>query len=123
MGKWANDLVLDAGLDVIAAANLMIAINGQPATFAAAQAGKLADVAMGPADFAKAEGDVSGRKVTMAEKAGVAVDVAGVADHVALLDTANSRLLYVTTTDAPQPLPLPGTLTFEPWTVEIGDPV
>ena len=122
MGKYVNPQVLDGALSEIAEANLQIAIAGQPADFAAAQAGKLAEVAMAPGDFTLANGDVSGRKVVVAEKGGVAVAVEGTADHVALLDTVGSRLLYVTTVEPPQLIPVGGTITFESWDVEIGAP-
>jgi hypothetical protein len=40
---------------------------------------------------------------------------------VALLDTAGSRVLYVTTATA-QALTSGNTMTFESWDIEIGDP-
>lgn len=123
MGKYVLPTVLDAALDQIAAADLMVAINGQPATFAAAQTGKLAEVAMTPADFTLADGTTSGRRVIIAEKANVTVDTSGTADHVALLDTAGSRLLYVTTVTAPTALSAAGQVTFQTWDIEIADPV
>lgn len=121
MPKWVNPLVLDQALNEIAESNLMVAIAGQPADFAAAQAGKLVEVALVPGDFTLAAGDVSGRKVTVAGKADLAVLVDGTADHVALLDTVGSRLLYVTTCPA-QGVVTGGTVSFDEWSVEIGDP-
>jgi hypothetical protein len=47
---------------------------------------------------------------------------AGTADHVALLDGATQRLLYVTTCPQ-QVLPPGGTVNIASWTVEIGDPL
>lgn len=121
MGKWVANEVLDGALGVIAQANRMVAVQGQPASFAAANAGKLAEVAMAPGDYALANGDVDGRKVTVAAKAGAAVLAAGTADHVALIDTAGGRLLYVTTCPA-QGVPLGGTVSFAGFAVEIGAP-
>jgi hypothetical protein len=114
--------VLDGALQVISGATQMIAIAGQPADYAAAVAAKLADVAMVAGDFSMAPGDVSGRKVLVAPKPGASVVAAGTADHVALLDTAGARLLYVTTCP-PQALPMGGIVNFAGWAVEIGAPV
>ncbi|QMW23381.1 hypothetical protein [Sandaracinobacteroides saxicola] len=120
MGKWVADVVLDGALNIVAGATRMVAVNGQPASFAAANAGKLAEAVMAPADFTLAAGDVSGRKVTVAAKNGLAVLSNGSADHVALLDA--TRLLYVTTCPV-QSLPTGGTVNFAAWAVEIGAPV
>ena len=120
MAKLVADAVLDAALDEIAEANLMVALPSEPASYAAAQSAKLAEVAMAGGDFTKANGDTSGRKTTVAAKAGVTVLTPGTATHVALLDTANSVLLYVTTT-ASTSLPA-GTVDFGSWAIEIRDP-
>jgi hypothetical protein len=123
MGKAVNADVLDGALGVIRAnATRMVATAVQPATFAAASAGKLAEAVMAPADFTYAAGDTSGRKLAVAAKADLAVAAAGTATHVALLDPATSRLLYVTTCAA-QVLSLGGTVSFAGWDIEIGDPV
>jgi predicted aspartyl protease len=121
MAKFVNPAVLNQALNEIATANLMVAINGQPASYAAAQSGKLAETALSAGDFTQANGDVNGRKVTIAAKTGAAIIAAGTANHIALLDTAGSRLLYVTTCPAVT-LPASGTVNFEAWKVEIGDP-
>ena len=90
--------------------------------FAAADAGKLVQAALGPGDFSLATGDVSGRKVMIAAKASLAVLAAGTADHIALLDVAGSRLLYVTTCPA-QALVVGGQVSIAGWSIEIGAPV
>lgn len=82
---------------------------------------QLADAVMAGGDFTKADGGTSGRKTSVAQKSGVTVDVSGTADHVALLDTANRRLLYVTTATA-QALTAGNTLTMNGWDIEIADP-
>jgi len=122
MGKYASSDVLDGALNIVKSATSMVAVGGQPATYAAAVAAKLCEATLSPADFTFAAGDVSGRKVTVAAKAGLTVAAAGTADHVALLDPATSRLLYVTTCPA-QALPAGGTVSFAPWSVEVGAPV
>lgn len=121
MGKWVADQVLDGALAIIAAADRAVALEAQPASFAAAWSGRLAETSMSLADFTVGPGDVSGRKVTVAAKSGAAVLTPGSATHVALLDTVGSRLLYVTTCPD-QLLAMGGTVNFDSWTVEIGAP-
>lgn len=102
MPHFTNDLAYDAALQfVIDNCNLMVATAGEPTTFANANTNngtgsgqKISQVAMAPADFAIANGDVSGRKVTAAAKASQAVVAAGDASYVAYLDTTNSRILH-----------------------------
>ncbi len=119
MGKYVNPAVLDGALNIIKSATKMVALNGQPADFAAANAGKLAEVTLATGDFTLAAGDVSGRKITVAAKSGLTVAVPGTADHIALLD--GSSLLYVTTCPS-QALPSGGTVSIGTWAVEINAP-
>ena len=125
MAKKVDDSVLDASLNEIKTkCTLMTVCAGEPLTFAAANVGGanfLADVAMASGDFIISNGDISGRKVAVAAKSGVTVVNTGTADHVALLDTVNSVLLYVTTTTA-LGLTASSSLTFGTWDVEIADP-
>lgn len=124
MAKFANDDIMDAGLNLIKNnCDKMVACSAQPATFAEANATyALADVAMTSTDFTgPANGDTSGRKITVASKSGVTVDTGGDATHVALLDTVNSRLLYVTTCPS-QGVESGGTVSFGAWAIEIADP-
>lgn len=120
--KFSSNAVLDGALNVVRSATRMVATSGQPASYAAADAGRLAEAQLAPADFTLAVGDVSGRKVTIAAKSGLAVVAAGTADHVALLDPVTSTLLYVTTCPA-QALVPGGTVALAAWSVEINAPV
>lgn len=122
MAKWASNDVMDAALAVVAGATRMVAVAGQPATYAAAWSGRLAEASMGASDFAVGAGDATGRKVVVAAKTGAAVIAAGTADHVALVDHVGGRLIYVTTCPQ-QALPMGGTVNFQGWSVEIGAPV
>lgn len=97
MAKWANDIVMDAALDVIATATRMDICSAQPANFAGIAAVALADVTLDSSDFTKADGDTSGRKVTVAAQNGVLIDTSGTATHVALSRVSDSTLLLVTT--------------------------
>ena len=122
MAKFVQASVLDGALNIVAGATRMVALSGQPATYAAADTGRLAEAALTGADFALAAGDVSGRKVSVAAKSGLTVVTAGTADHIALLNAATSTLLYVTTCPA-QALPAGGTVSIGAWSVEIEAPV
>lgn len=122
MGKWVANEVLDGALQVLSQATHMVVLEGQPANYAAAVAGKLAEVSVASADFSFLAGDVSGRKVSIAGKSGINVLTGGIARHVALLDTAGSRLLYVTTCPD-QALAAGAQLSLDTWSVEIGDPI
>ena len=122
MSKFCSNAVFDAALTRITTATRMVALNGQPATYAAADAGRLSEAAVAPADFAIVNGDISGRKVTVAAKSGLAVIAAGTVDHVALLDPATTTLLYVTTCPA-QAIVAGGTVNLGGWQVEINQPV
>lgn len=120
MAKSVHDSVLDGALNVIATANIMTACSQEPTSRTeAVTTYALADVAMAGGDYTNANGDTSGRKVTMAQKTGVTIDATGTATHVALCDATN--LLYVTTCTS-QALTSGNTMTFNSWKVELADP-
>lgn len=121
MAKWANDTALDAFLDNLAdRVTHIVACKGQPGTYASAVgANKLAIHALSAGDFSKANGDTSGRKLTIAQQTGATVSTTGTADHVALV--TGSTLEYVTTATA-QTLTSGNALTFNSWDIEIADP-
>lgn len=121
MAKSVHDDVLDGAFDILDQADLMIACSAEPTTRTeAVTTYALADVAITPdTDFTKADGDTSGRKVTVAAKNGVTVDVTGDAIYIALVD--GTRLLYVTACTS-QSLTSGNTVNFPAWDVEILDP-
>jgi hypothetical protein len=123
MAKSAIPDMLDAALNYIkTGATKMVACSAQPLTFADANSSmKLAEVAMAAADFTLANGTVSGRRVTVAAKSNITVTTAGTANHVALIDVAGSKLLYVTTAPA-QVLASGSTVSFGTWDIEIANP-
>lgn len=125
MGKSVHDNVLDAAFNYVKNnCTRQVACSTQPTTFAEANTTyALADVTMAPGDFTVANGDTSGRKITVAAKAGVLIDTTGTATHIALLDVVNSVLLFVTTC-ASQAVTANGTNTvnFPAWDDEIADP-
>lgn len=121
MPKTVHDNVLDGASDVLDQADIMTVCSAQPTTRTEAiTTFKLADVAVVPnTDFTKANGDTSGRKVTVAAKSAVPVDTSGTALFVALCDA--TRLLYVTTCTS-QALTSGNTVNFPAWDIEIADP-
>lgn len=126
MGKSVHNDVLDGALNIIKNnCTRMVACTTEPTTFAEADTGgakNLADVTVASGDFTVADGSTSGRKVTVAAKSGVTIDASGTAQHVALLDVTNSKLLYVTTC-ASLALTSGQTVNFGSFAIEIQDPV
>lgn len=124
MPKWANDLVMDAAMDYIDQANTMHVISSYTAgdSYATVVGNSLADVAMTPdTDFPKANGDVSGRKITVAAKNAIPVDASGTATHIALVRTTDTSVRYVTTCTS-QALVAGNTVNVPAWDIEIADP-
>jgi len=129
MGKSVNDLVLDAALEYLLGNGLKLSVcEGEPTTYEHANSNKgtgtgkvLASVVMESGDYAIAD-DTSGRKITMSEQADMTVDITGDADHVAIVDTVNSNLLYVTTCTQ-QTLTAANTVTAPSWKINLEDPV
>lgn len=123
MPKVAPDAVMDAALDYVSAATVMhvcSTLDSTP-TYAEITAASLANVAVSGADFTKADGDTSGRKVTVAAKNGVDVTADGTASHVALVTSSGSVVRYVTTCTN-QVLTNGNLVNIPSWTVEIRDP-
>jgi hypothetical protein len=120
MAKFIADAVLDLLLDGIATGTILTVCSAQPTTRTeAVTTYKLADVVVDSGDFSKANGDTSGRKVTVAQQASVPVDTTGTATHVAICDGSN--LLAVTTCTS-QSLTSGNTVTVPAHDYEVGDP-
>jgi hypothetical protein len=120
MSKFAADSVLDALLDKVATGTILTVCSAQPTTRTeAVTTYKLADQVINSGQFAKADGDTSGRKVTIAQQTDVPVDSNGTATHVAICDGTN--LLYVTTCTS-QVLTAGNTVTVPAWKIEVSDP-
>lgn len=101
MAKALVDAILDAPLDAIAVADRLFVCSAQPSDYADASATvDLATVTLtagdGNGDYVIAN-DTSGRKLTIAEQAGITIDHNGSATHVALGVAGTSTLLAVTT--------------------------
>lgn len=123
MAKFASDTVMDAALGIVDNATRLVVCSGQPANFAGIAALHLADVTMtagaGNGDYVLANGDTSGRKLTVQAQLAVPIDSTGTATHVSLDD--GTTLLYVTTCTS-QALTAAGTVDVPAWDIEIADP-
>lgn len=122
MAKFTADAVLDAACAKIATSTRMTVTSGQPADFAGIAAVLLADVALTPGDgagdFVIANGDTSGRKVTVGAQSAVPVDASGTATHICLDD--GTTLLSVTTCTS-QALTSGNTVNVPAYDIEFAD--
>lgn len=128
MPKFTNDIVMDGALDIIINnASKLIVCEGQPASYTAANTvkgsggNKLGEIAIDSADFTKSDGDVSGRKLTVAAQSGIPITDSGDADHIAIVDDTNSRLLHVTDMSL-QPVSSGGSADTQAYDEEFADP-
>lgn len=122
--KVAPDGVMDAAFDFVDLADVLRVCSVLDATPTHAEivTATLASVAIVPGtDFTKADGDVSGRKVTVAAKSSVAVTASGTAEQVVLTTTSGSVVRYVTTCTS-QALTSGNTVNIPAWKIEITDP-
>jgi len=105
MAKVIDDTVYDSALnDIISNADQVVLCEGEPADYTAATTDKgaggvaLGEVAVSSTNFTgPADGDTSGRKLTLDSLSGVSVDVTGTGDHLAIVDDGNSVLQMVDT--------------------------
>jgi len=123
VAKSVHDDVLDAALSYIQTnCTRICACSSQPTTYTEATVTyELADVIVDTTDFAIANGDTNGRKLTVSAQTNVTVDNSGTYGHLALVDVANSKLLYVTTGTS-QVLTAGDTVHIPAWDIEIAEP-
>ena len=121
MAKWSNDTGLDAALTWFAGSTVLHVCTSQPASYAAIAAASVGSVVLDSGDFAQADGDTSGRKVTIAAQSIPAASASGTANHVVLASTGDSTLRYVTTITA-QAITSGNPIEVGAWKIEIADP-
>lgn len=127
MAKFAADAGLDAALAWYADCDELNVCSAQPTTYTeAVTTFSLADVAVTPGaglgDFTIADGDTSGRKLTLAAQSAIPVDTTGTATHVALTKAGDTTLRYVTTVTS-QALTAGNTVNVPAFDLELADPV
>ena len=128
MAKSVHNDVLDAALDNIADNGDEIYVcSTEPTNYTEASSTyALADTTGlttgdGNGVYTIADGDTSGRKLTIAAQSGITVDTGGSAQHIAICDNANTKLLYVTTTAATT-ITASNNVDLSAWDIEIADP-
>jgi hypothetical protein len=127
MGKACPDAVMDVFLEEIAEADELYVCSAEPANYAGIAAVALAGpVALTPGggngDFTIANGDTSGRKLTIAQQAAIPIDANGNATHIVLAVGGATDVLKYVTTCTSQALVDTGTVTVPAWDIEIADP-
>jgi len=122
MAKSLSDAVLDGSLDVAAGDQISVC-SAEPTTYTeAVTTFKLAIViGVSAGDFVNANGDVSGRKMTVAEQLAVDIDSTGTGNHVAITNLSGTLLKVVTTATA-QLLTQGGTVDIGTFKLELADP-
>jgi hypothetical protein len=106
MAKYLNDTMLDAALNTIknnATCMDVCSTLGATPTYANVTAASLANTITAKDDFTLADGDTSGRNVTVASKSGISVTASGTAAEV-VLTNASSTVHFSTTLSATQAL-------------------
>ena len=118
MAKWQIDAMLDTALDYIStnAVELYVCTT-QPANYAAIAGVALTGAAV-PTYQPNANGDASGRKLTVDSEVDIPITATGDAQHVVLASA--TVLLYITTCTL-QNLTSGGTVTTPAWDIEIAD--
>jgi len=120
MGKLADDTVIDGALNIVATAVEIYVNTAEPANRAAAISDSLIPVhVMASGDFTNANGDVNGRKCTVAAQSSLTADATGTATHITLCTGA--LMLYVTTCTS-QAITSGNTVNIGAFDIEIADP-
>lgn len=99
MAKSVHNDVLDGALNIIYNNCTRITLcSAEPTTYTEAiTTYMLAQVTVDTSDFTIGDGDTSGRKIAVGAQSGITPTNAGTANHVALVDVGNTKLLAVTT--------------------------
>ena len=119
MGKTVSDGFLDGGIDAIDGSTAINICTAEPTSIAECDSLSLIPPhVLAGGDFNKANGDASGRKVTVAQQATLSIDASGTATHVAINDGTD---FYVTTCTS-EALTSGGTVTTPAWDIEFADP-
>ncbi len=121
MSKSVSNTVIDAALDEIATCTRMDVTSdaSTPANLTNTLANVTLTAGDGNGDYTIADGDTSGRKITVAQQADVSITGSGTAKHI-VLSLGGTILLTTTCTD--QVLTSGGTVTIPAFTDEIADP-
>ncbi len=120
MAKLIPDTNIDLMLDIVEGTSVHVCA-GQPTTYTeAVTTFNLATQAITGGNYAKANGDVSGRKNTLTPPTGTSITATGTADHVAVT-TLTGTVLELVTTVTSQALTSGGTVDIGAFDHEIQD--
>lgn len=128
MSKFAPDAYYDNGsLAEAALADEMYVCSAQPTNYAdIANVDLAGPIALTPGagngDFTLADGDVSGRKVTVAAQNGASIGTSGTGNHIVLATGGATDLIRYITTCTAQALTSGNTVNVPAWDIEINDP-
>lgn len=123
MAKLIHDDVMDAALDYLAenAWKIYVCTTASITTYSDVSG---ADLTSGhtltSADFTNANGDASGRKVTVAQQSSLNISTSGTAGQIAIVSSASDLLLLTGATT--QALTSGNTVTIPAFDYEIADP-
>lgn len=122
MPKSVIDAAMDALLNYISSNSAQIHLcSAQPTTRTeAVTTYNLASGALLAGQFTLANGDVSGRKHTIAAQTGLSITASGTANHIAI--TSGTELLMVTEISPTQALTSGGTADTSAFDHEVADP-
>jgi hypothetical protein len=131
VGKWSNDGVMDAALSYVKTNGKKMYVcttaissasvpNYTKITVSAALTGAISMASL--ASVSLAAGDTSGRKLTVPQKASVAVTASGTAARICLVNSSGSGTVTYITTCTSQSLTSGNTVTVPPWDLEVRDP-
>jgi hypothetical protein len=119
-GEFVADVVFDAALDEIAGNAVRLAVcSSAPAAYANIAAATLASFTIDSSDFTKANGDTSGRKVTVGAQSGATASGTGTATHLVLHD--NSSVMYAINACSSQAITTGNTVNTAAYDIEIRD--
>ena len=117
------DRVYDNGLTVLdTEANRVDICSAEPTTYTEATSTNTLGNTNSITISAPADGDTSGRKVTLSAISGASVTATGTATHFAITDTSNSRLLATGSLSASQAVTSGNTFSLTAVDIEIPDP-
>jgi len=121
MSKFAPDATLDQPLDEVATCTRMdvTSDSATPTNLTNSLANVTLTAGAGNGDFTKADGDASGRKLTVAAQNGISVTASGTARHVVL--SLSGTIKHVTTCTE-LALTSGGTVDVPAYDIEIADP-
>ena len=122
MAKACSSAVLDGLLDIVSGCNKYIICAGQPTTYTDANVTKnLASIAISGAAFTKADSG-SNRQSTVGAQTALTVNAAGTGDHIALINTTDSSLRYVTTIGTARAIALTDTVNSAAFVITVNQP-